>query len=190
MNRKVALVTLACLAVFVLARSASGSTAPAGLSGKVLLVGDSLAVGLSAPLRRVLGGKLVVHAKEGTRTDQWLSLGTWVAEERPAVVLICLGTNDAMMGKPSVNQTSIAKLVGDASASGARVIWVLPPTLPATIGKTVVKDDVVRDMVVATGVETFDSRKLDIPRAGDRVHPTSRGYQLWADALLSTLQSR
>lgn len=168
---------------------------------RILLVGDSLAVGLSTPLKALATDQRIgfnAVAQVGTRIDQWGGKGTPQSAQldaaldatQPTLVLVSLGTNDEYitMGNPPERQAPYLKALiekieryvhkGDYGL-GAELIWIGPPTLPkkGTNG--------IRALLAATIPQArfFDSQRLSIPRAPDNLHSTPKGYAGWAGAL-------
>jgi lysophospholipase L1-like esterase len=158
---------------------------------RVLLIGDSLAVGLAPPMRSLAAESNVEFfslAKEGTRIDQWAS-GSWsaqldaaLASFAPTLVLVSLGTNDEyMMGDAVTRQAPFLEaLLAKLRDAGAEVVWIGPPTLPKPTNGIVA-------MLVAAIPDTnyFPSSSLAIPRASDGIHSTPRGYAGWAGSIWS-----
>jgi len=152
---------------------------------RLLLVGDSLAVGLSPPMKALAAeGKVAMESQaiSGTRIDQWArskKLEEKLVTFRPNVVLVSLGTNDAYGSGPDiVRQTAAAleTLMAKIRAAGAEVAWIGPPALPKAPTPAVLamlKQSIDRS-------HYFPSDTLGIPRAPDGIHPTVRGYAGWA----------
>jgi lysophospholipase L1-like esterase len=151
-----------------------------------LLLGDSYGVGLSRPLTEqaaACGIALVTDARVGTNVSQWADWAEpLLAREQPDYVLISQGGND--FGRTWARDAvaaDIDRLLGLVAGSGARPLWISPPTtpFPDAIG--------ARQMWWARVAEGdgFDSTQLEIPRApGDPLgHPTGGGYRAWAAAL-------
>lgn len=154
---------------------------------RLLLVGDSLAVGLGPPLRALARDQSVSFeqlAKEGTRIDQWAGsqkLTERLAAFRPTLVLVSLGTNDEyMMGDGGARQAPhLDQLLSKLQAAGAEVAWIGPPTLPKAGSNGVLA--LLRARI--PGSHYYHSEQLTIPRAPDRLHPTLKGYAGWAGML-------
>lgn len=151
--------------------SADGGAVTSSTS-KVLLVGDSDAVGVAGSLRRALGGSnFVTVAKSASglaRPDffDWPStMASAVRRERPTVVVVALGANDgqglrnldgswAVGHAPTSNDaawtTEYARRVSAAmdllAADGRRVVWVGVADHPsaATRARLRIQDAVVR----------------------------------------------
>jgi lysophospholipase L1-like esterase len=155
----------------------------------IVLTGDSLAVGM-APFFRAMADEYGVRfaslAKESTRTDQWAQsseLQGLLANSRPNLVLVSLGTNDSRTVWSATEHAAHAKqLLEMIVKAGANVVWILPPSLPFSDG-----DRGFSEVIRSLGVPVFESDKLDIPRGPDNLHPTTRGYSGWAGAVWSQL---
>ncbi len=158
---------------------------------RLLVVGDSLAVGLSPFLKCLATEQRVpfmATAKVGTRIDQWAQSSTLdaaLASFQPTLALVSLGTNDSyMMGAPAARQKPwLDRLLGKLTAAGAEVAWIGPPTLPKL--STGTPDPALVGMLEATipSSHWFASNTLAIPRGPDTLHPTARGYAGWAGAV-------
>lgn len=183
---------LAVATGYGLVRLIEGPQLKYGVS-RVLLVGDSLAVGL-APYLSVLSGPRRVAfestAAVGTRIDQWsnnAALRQRLASFRPTLVLVSLGTNDAyMMGGAATAEQQRAKLrelLMMIKAAGADYVWVGPPLLPAAKNPAVLS--MIRDEVPMT--HYYHSERLELPRGPDGLHPTLKGYAGWAGLIWTHL---
>jgi lysophospholipase L1-like esterase len=86
---------------------------------------------------------------------------------------VSLGTNDTYgnLTAPEI-QADAEKLLALLRENGRRVLWILPPKLP--------KEDRATAAIRATGVDVFESSRIDIAMGGDRIHPTGTGYAMWA----------
>lgn len=155
----------------------------AGKADRVLLVGDSLAVGMNGPMKALAADSGIEYrgkAEQGTRIDQWAKskLQPEIDAFDPSVVLVSLGTNDMKMADPVAAQTPhVQTILQRARDAGARVVWIVPPTMPF-------EDQGVRQMIVDAkpdGVVRADW--LVLPRAGDKIHMTPDGYKQFAAAV-------
>jgi lysophospholipase L1-like esterase len=159
--------------------------------GKLLLVGDSMTVGLNAPLRALASDAGVAFGwvgEQGTRIDQWASNSTTQGNllnkalaEKPSLVLVCLGTNDEALKKYGTadvlakQRPAIDALEQKIRASGADLVWICPPT-------NAFMDRPLRDYLksLVGSRRWFPSDKYAIPRQPDALHPTVKGYAGWA----------
>jgi len=174
-----------------------GGAAPVGAGklglragARILMIGDSLAVGLGPPLKKLASAQgygVAYDGKVGTRSGQWASgpsLPADLARDKFDVVLVSLGTNDMPTNFSAEQiQAAMATIVDKIRAAGAQPVWVAPPRM------VTLREDAVRQAIASLGVPVFPSDALDIPRGGDRIHPTAIGYAGWAGALLGWLTS-
>ena len=158
---------------------------------RVLVVGDSLAVGLSPSLKALAkeqGVQIESLALSGTRIDQWAGsrkLEEKLAAFRPTLVLVSLGTNDEYL-QPQTGGAVVGRqrphldaLLSKIEASGAEVAWIGPPQLPKPQSNGVVA--MLQDVIPRS--HYFFSEQLEIPRGPDGLHPNVRGYAGWAGTI-------
>lgn len=169
---------------------------------RVLLIGDSLAVGMAphfSMLAKDAGVEFKSLAKVGTRIDQWASsaeLKKLAESFKPDLVLVSLGTNDEFMRGADVvqkQQVQLEKLLAvltewpraiDYGLGPEHIVWIGPPTLPNPPSPDVAK--MIQESagsVLSPKFHYFHSEKLTIPRGPDGIHPTVRGYAGWAGAI-------
>lgn len=152
----------------------------------ILLIGDSLAVGLGKPLLELArrdGATLSPLGVGGTRIPTW-ARGTKLTDamlDRRSLVLVSLGTNDAAGNDQSIEDLpkDIAALLDRLEARGARVIWIAPPDMPTLprVGRVrLLIFDAVQDHPNAE----YMPATYDPPRTSDHIHPTPAGYNAWA----------
>jgi lysophospholipase L1-like esterase len=155
---------------------------------RVLLIGDSLAVGLKphlAKLSQEYGTHLLAKPSSGTNMVQWLSGpdGAWLKQAlatfKPTHVLVSLGTNDAYANfTPEQIQANIRKLVHQIRDAGAKVVWLGPPTLPERYNGRA-PNVATLQIIDREAPMIFQVRNYEVPRS-DGLHPTVRGYAGWA----------
>ena len=216
MRRPVAIALAVTLGVLLLA----GGSAQSALrpvvwpQERVLVIGDSLAVGLTDPLETALRQRGVAAFKSiavgGTMSNQWAwsgshvharSLDAALADFRPTLVLISLGTNDEAArgvvdhkGNPAVppygpgfdvaheRKDTIPKLA--SKLAGVRSVWIGPPVT----GRWE-PDRAFRNLIAANWPgRYFDSEKITLAKQPDDLHPTGRGYRVWSDAIVAWLE--
>lgn len=173
---------------------------------KVLLIGDSLSVGLTAPLgsliRKAGFGFLNGPGEVGSLIPQWAPGGSLHGRlvtglaAKPKVVLISLGTNDEYTYKTAQTvETDMQKLdalVAEIQSAGASVYWIGPPLpLPDNYGGRTgnspggLVTPAIKNRIPSSNY--FLSEQLTLPRS-DGLHPTGAGYSQWADAIWGWLQ--
>jgi lysophospholipase L1-like esterase len=183
---------------------------------RVLVMGDSLGVGLTTPLKGLVLGETALEpsfagtACGGTASFQYTNpryaggcsacfqtsncgtvLKKVLEDFRPTLVLVSFGTNEAFgkVDAPTIIESTHA-LIAQLRAGGARVIWIGPPKLPATYAGNTFRPEVlkqIRDAVLADDVPWFPSDQLDIPQF-DQMHATPKGYAGWAGAIWQWLK--
>ena len=176
-------------------------------SERILLVGDSLAVGLRPHLARALQargtGAFRSIAEGGTNIYQWSTsaepqgrrLAKALATFHPTLVIISLGTNDEAARTPGLlrpygpafdvarQRTPHAEALRDRLRDVCSV-WLGPPA--ALLWST---DRPFRHMLSALWGENFlDSELIDPERAPDHIHLTASGNEAWTSALLALLE--
>lgn len=145
---------------------------------RVLLVGDSLAVGLTGPLANHAArarADFASSAAGSTTAIHWKTrLAEQLVEYGPDLVLFCLGTNDCHdPGSRACAELSsnAAELTAQAEAVGASVLWLVPTWLSYS--------ERIADALDRAGVGVlFAPDALDV--APDRIHLTRAGYADWA----------
>jgi lysophospholipase L1-like esterase len=155
----------------------------ASLAGKTVLhVGDSMVGGLggltkSLEARFTAEGATMIHDHKVSESivsfDKSSRLQDLLTRHEPDIVIITLGTNDALVPHPQAyaqNVRNIAKRV-----SARECYWIGPPLWKKDTGGIVA---VLRENVAPC--RFFDSSKLDIKRQSDGVHPTGSGGAEWA----------
>lgn len=165
-------------------------------TSSMLLVGDSLGIGLAIPLR-ALRLPLQSISVAGTTIDYWTTIGKpqLQAALRPSisVVFVSLGANDAYAGADdaSIAAAATRQLLSVLLAANVQVFWIGPPKLPASYGgKTMSQSivDAIRQVVETTnGAMWIDDSKFNLPRQEDQLHPTVAGNLAWANLLVDEL---
>lgn len=147
---------------------------------RLLLIGDSLAVGLGPGMSRTAkaaGIPFDYTAVSGSRIGQWANssqLKLELTTFKPTVVLVCLGTNDVYANDyPEAAVRKLLTVIGDR-----KVYWIGMPSLPKDISSVM---SAIFQRV--SGLDYFHSEQLDIPRQPDGVHPTGEGYSVWNRAI-------
>ncbi len=163
---------------------------------KVLLVGDSLALGLTAPLTAEAhryGIELKGDGRTSTTAVQWVT-GGWLAKDiagfDPTLTLISLGTNDAT-GDLESFATNVRTLADQATSKGGAVAWIGPPYFapklspnPFPAGNVAKMRQVLLDTLTPRGINVFptdaDAPAQDYSRSADGIHMSNDGYKAWA----------
>lgn len=152
---------------------------------RILLIGDSLAVGLKPRLRRFANDcsiTFAAQAKVGSHVTEWPQAlkradrtGLYSEQEiNPFdIVIISLGGNDYNRTDPDRVRLAIHDLVRWFEDKGTRVLWIHPPSIP------------IRDRIgivpmwlrqIKHPEDWIDITKIPFSQEPDRIHPTAAGY--------------
>lgn len=165
----------------VLPLPVGGDAACPAAGHSVVLIGDSLAVGMKGPMAKLAVACATTFsssAEVGTSVTQWAKDQRLVPvlALHPTAVLVSLGANDFGRNDQANVFASINALVTKVRAAGARILWIEPLTMPFPD-----KLGVVPAWKASVGEDYYPGSQLDIPRAGDKIHPTPAGYATFAE---------
>ena len=149
------------------------------------LVGDSLAVGLGAPLRDELdarGMTLDVRAQGATVAPFWAD------QPMPpdtVATLVVLGTNDCLNESRFCMEfaDNLVRLGDKIGQGGAEPVFVAMPPMP---WEPAPRMDAARIAMQDAGGTYVPPPPFDVPRS-DGIHPTGEGYRLWAEYIVEEL---
>lgn len=171
---------------------------------RVLLIGDSISIGYTLPVREALRGRANVHRPPGncSSTGYTLSkLGEWLGKGKWDVIHFNWGLHDAKLppegvrhAPPDVYEQNLRQLVTRLRATGAKLIWAT--TTPVPLGgnlapnrrfDSVDKYNAIAAKVMAEfGVATNDLNTAIAPHVAkfgrpDDVHFTAEGSAFLAE---------
>ena len=176
---------------------ADGVLAPiqdvAGLP-RVLLIGDSISMGYTLPVRKLLEGKANVHriptnggpTKNGiANIDKWLGTGKW------EVIHFNWGIHDLKFmpdGKrqvePADYEKNLRALVAKMKATGAKLIWATTTPIPSgdlvparKFGEVKEYNDIAAKVMKETGVAVDDLNTLITPELANLQNPHDVHYK-------------
>lgn len=153
----------------------------------VLHVGDSFAGALGVPLAKrfkAAGLRNVVEFKTSSYIPTWAfgpELAKYVSNYNPDLVLITLGANEIEIPDPPQRVGAIKRLV--AAVGGRPCVWISPPLWKQDTGLLAV----IRANAAPCHYLDSDSIVHDLPRAPDKIHPSTVGREAWADAVFAWL---
>ena len=174
---------------------------------RIVVLGDSLAAGLglaedeafpavAQAMLRARGFEVeVVNAGvSGDTSAGGLSRVDWVLQQRPDVLVVELGGNDALRGQPVGNiESNLHQIVRRGRAAGAAVI-LLGMDLPANYGPDYAAAfaDIYPRIAAEEGVTLVPAfvREIGADQTllqPDGLHPTAEGQRRLAERLLPTL---
>jgi lysophospholipase L1-like esterase len=190
-------VRLAALALIGAAVAGGLTTGPAGgparahaAPGAVLVVGDSLAVGLEPYLGGMLGDRSVLwDARSGRTTPQGLfALRAAVRTSSPATVVVSLGTNDGP--DPARFRSRIDRVLA-AVPRGACVVWSTVIRAPRkgpyhALNHVLRKESRGRaDLVLVDWARAVATGRVTLP---DGVHPDAGGFAYRSRMIASAVE--
>ena len=105
----------------------------------------------------------------------------FVSSYRPDLVLITLGANELEIPKPEERVKPIKHLV--SSLAGRPCVWIAPPVWKPDTGLL----KVIRDNVAPCRYLDSNALVHDLPRARDKIHPSTEGRQIWAKIVFDWL---
>jgi acyl-CoA thioesterase-1 len=178
---------------------------------RVLLLGDSISVGYTLPVRAALRGRANVHRPAGncsstgyglTKLDQWLGAGPW------DVIHFNFGLHDAKLppegvrhSPPELYEENLRKIVRRLKATGARLVWATTTPVPLggnlapnrRFGDIAAYNQVALKVMQAEGVAVDDLHAAVLPhlekvgRPRD-VHFTPEGSNLLAGHVAASIE--
>jgi|SRR6187402_2262593 len=154
---------------------------------RVLQIGDSFAAALGGELSKLFkdaGLRSTLEFKTASYIPNWSYEGDipkFVSSYRPDLVLITLGANELEIPKPEERVKPIKHLV--SSLSGRPCVWIAPPVWKPDTGLL----KVIRDNVAPCRYLDSNALVHDLPRARDKIHPSTEGRQIWAKIVFDWL---
>ncbi len=179
---------------------------------RVLLIGDSISIGYTLPVRELLKGKANVHrvADNASSTGYGLSrLDRWLGDGKWDVIHFNFGLHDAKLppegvrhAPPEVYQEQLRQLVARMRATGARLIWATTTPVPnggylapdRRFGDIDAYNAAARKVMEECGVAIDDlgaaiAPHVDKMRKPRDVHFTDEGSALLAKCVASSIEA-
>jgi len=177
---------------------------------RVLLIGDSISIGYTLPVRKFLEGKANVHriptnggpTKKGMESiDKWLGDGKW------DVIHFNWGIHDLKImedGKrqvePADYEKNLRALVAKMKATGAKLIWATTTPIPdgdlnpaRKFGQVKEYNEIAAKVMAENGVPTDDLNTLITPELARLqnprdVHYKGEGYEFLAKQVAAEIE--
>lgn len=152
---------------------------------RVVVVGDSLAVGLRSHLTKLAhadGVQLDYAAEVGSQTREWTD--RLPSLQGAAAIVVVLGTNDAA-GSGKAFKAAMESILEQARSQAAAVVWAHPT------GTHLPSFEYVSRAIMQAYAEGRIHAVVEEPSEGyapDRVHLTPTGYARWADEIWQTVR--
>jgi len=182
---------------------------------RVLLIGDSISFGYSAPVRELLRGIANVHRlpdNGGPTTNGLAHLNQWLGDGRWAVIHFNFGLHDIKIDDagnrlttPADYAHNLRELTVRLKANGARLVFATTTPVPARLeggphrlsADVLERNEITRRIMLDLGVPVNDLYAFAHPRLAEiqrpaNVHFTEEGSRLLAgqvaDAIRTQLQ--
>lgn len=177
---------------------------------RVLLIGDSISIGYTVPVRKLLEGKANVHripenggptSNGAAKIEKWLGDGKW------DVIHFNWGLHDLKLvdGKHQVAledyETNLRELAKKLKAAGAKLVWA--STTPVPEGKTSPPrrtedvprfNEAAKKVMDENGVAIDDLYAFALPRLKEiqltaNVHYSPKGYEALGGEVAKSIQA-
>lgn len=177
---------------------------------RVLLIGDSISIGYSLPVRKLLAGKANVHrvpGNAGPSSNGVYMIDSWIADKPWTVIHFNFGLHDLKRmsdGKHQVGLEAYERylrlLVERLKETGAKLIWASTTPVPeGKVSPTRVPSDVPLYNEIAlkvmreNGVQVDDLYAFALPRMKSiqqpvNVHFTPAGSNLLAEQVAKSIE--
>jgi hypothetical protein len=190
----ISIAVLAILAGVVVTRSDPSGSNPddqlpappsgpvANASSSVVLLGDSIGVGLSSHLAKLVGGRFEARVKTG-RTAQGAVSALQGDENTFDFALLSLGSNDALLDA-SHFPGALAAMVSGLNMPVERIFWIVPPGFTYNTGKSPAGVAAFTQAMLDAGIRAIASSP--VPPAPDdpmRLHLAPSGYAQFAASI-------
>ena len=152
---------------------------------RVLLIGDSISIGYTLPVRKLLEGKASVHRPRAncSSTGYGLTnLASWLGDSKWDVIHFNFGLHDAKLppegirhAPPDVYEKNLRAIVSRLKATGAKLIWAT--TTPVPTGGVLAPDrrfgsvdqynGIAKQVMAENGVAVDDLNAAATPRMNE-----------------------
>ncbi len=176
---------------------------------RVLLIGDSISIGYTLPVRRLLAGKANVHripANGGPTTNGLAEIDKWLGEGRWDVIHFNWGLHDLKVMSEGRRQVpldeygkNLRALVKRLKATGAKLLWasttpvpegkVNPPRVPGDVPRY---NEIAAKIMAESAIAVDDLYASAAPRLAEiqrpvNVHYTEAGYRVLAERVAAAI---
>jgi lysophospholipase L1-like esterase len=175
---------------------------------RVLLIGDSISIGYTGPVRKLLQGKANLHripGNGGPTTNGLANLTQWLGAGKWDVIHFNWGLHDLKFmpdGKrqvaPEDYERNLRELVRKLKATGAKLIWasttpvpegVSPPRLPADVldYNRIAQKIMTENQIAVDDLYTFALPQLAAIQLRANVHFTAAGSAVLAEQVAASI---
>jgi acyl-CoA thioesterase-1 len=161
---------------------------------RVLLIGDSISMGYTLPVRKLLAGKANVHripTNGGPTKNGVANIAKWLGSGKWDVIHFNWGIHDLKHmpdGKrqvePADYEANLRKLVATLKATGAKLVWASTTPIPEgelnpprTFGQVKEYNDIAARVMTESGVAINDLNAWMTPRFEEFHKPKDLHYK-------------
>jgi lysophospholipase L1-like esterase len=185
--------------LFLLAACDRPPQLPRLQNGDVILAfGDSLTHGNGASreeaypavLGRLIGRTVINAGVPGETTAEGLArLPEVLAQDRPKLVLLCLGGNDMLRRQnPAVTEANLREMIRIIRDSGASVVLIGVPQLALFSGPPSFYEELADEFNLPYEQDAFDDVLKNRRLKADAIHANAAGYKVVAERLAKLLK--
>ena len=178
---------------------------------KVLLIGDSISIGYTPPVRELLKGKANVHripANGGPTSNGIKHIDSWLGKEKWAVIHLNFGLHDLKImpdGKRQVSPEDYARnlqtIIDKCQKTGAKVIFATTTPVPAgklnpprNFGDVADYNAIANKVAQEKHVQIDDLNAAVTPQIKDLqkphdVHYKPAGYKVLAESVARSIEA-
>lgn len=179
---------------------------------RVLLIGDSISIGYTLPVRQELAGKANVHripANGGPTVNGLKNLKAWLGTGKWDVIHFNFGIHDAKFMQPAQQQVppadydrNLREIVKQLQATGAKLIWATITPIPdgdlnppRAFDKVPTYNAIARKVMEETGVAINDLNAAITPHLAKLqnpkdVHFNSDGSEFLAKQVAAKIEAQ
>ncbi|MCX7011823.1 MAG: SGNH/GDSL hydrolase family protein [Candidatus Sumerlaeota bacterium] len=168
---------------------------------RVLLLGDSISVGYTVPVRRALAGKANVHRPAANCGATWQGLehlDEWLGDGRWDLIHFNWGLHDLQQSSLEQYESNLRALVSRLKKTGATLVWCSTTPVP-DVGPRRMNNGNVEEfnataakIMKENGIAIDDLFSFALPRQKEiqipgNVHFTSEGYMILAEQVTTSI---
>lgn len=180
---------------------------------RVLLIGDSISIGYTEPVRDLLKGKANVHRipGNGQSTGTGLEcLKSWLGEKRWDVIHFNFGLHDAKLPPEGIFHTgrdvygkNLREIVGQLQATDAKLIFATTTPVPdggmlsptRRFDDIAARNDIAMTVMQETGVAVDDLYAVILPRKSELLRPkdvhfSKEGYEVLGKTVAASIEAQ
>ena len=178
---------------------------------RVLLIGDSISMGYTVPVRKLLEGKANVHRimeNGGPTTNGLAKLNLWLGDSKWDVIHFNFGLHDLKLitaGRRRITvpeyEKNLEEIVTRLKTTGAKLIWATTTPVPGPASKLArITEDVPlynaaaqrvmqKNHVPIDDLYTFALPRLAEIQRPENVHYTDAGYEVLAKQVAASIEA-